>query len=31
LEDHGPGDDGEDKKQHQHAARDPTGVSEDAA
>ena len=31
LENHGPGDDGEKKKQHEHAARDPTGVGEDAA
>ena len=31
LEDHGPGDDGEEKKQREHAARDQAGVGEDAA
>ena len=31
LEDHGPGDDGEEKKQREHTARDQAGVGEDAA
>jgi hypothetical protein len=31
LEDHSPGDDGEEKKQREHAARDPAGVGQDAS
>ena len=31
LEDHGPGNDGEDPKQEQNSACDPAGFSKDAA
>jgi len=31
LEDHGPGDDGEEKKKGEHAARDHAGVGENAS